>query len=446
MTTATAFPRTPLHTVSPDNPGHGVEYGRFLDCIHCGLCLASCPTYEILGTEMDSPRGRIYLMRAVTDGRIPVDAAVQTHLDSCLDCRACETACPSGVRYHEILEPFRAGLAKTHPPRPLPWPQRLAMRFLFPFRSRSRLALAPVRLLQRSGIDGLLRRTGLMKLLPRSVRAMHDTLPVLERRYPALPEFLPAQGPRRARVVLLLGCVADAVYPDTNYATARVLQKNGCDVLIPRSQQCCGALDLHALNEARARDFARANIAACGFGGDPSAEPDAVISNAAGCGAMLKEYGHHFRGEEFSAAAARFAGKVRDVSEFLMSLGPTPPTHPVPLTATYHDACHLRHGQGISVEPRKLLALVPGLKLIPLPESELCCGAAGSYNLTQPEMAGQLGDRKAAHILATGADAVIAGNVGCLLQMAKHIRDIRPGFRVLHPMDVLWRAYSGDEP
>lgn len=442
---AVSFQRTSLTTVSPDNPGHGVEYGRFLDCIHCGLCLSACPTYEELGTEMDSPRGRIYLMRAVTDGRLPVDDAVQTHLDLCLNCRACETACPSGVKYHQILEPFRAGLARRHGGTSLPWLQRMALRHVLPFRRRSRLALAPLRMAEKLGLAGLGRRLGLSRLLPRAARAMHETLPPLESAGPALPEFLPAEGPRRARVVLLLGCVADAVYPQTNRATAEVLQKNGCDVIIPRAQQCCGALDHHDHNEARAVAFARANVSACGFG-PGGEEPDAVISNAAGCGAMLKEYGSIFRDADFAEAAGRFATKVRDVSEFLMQLGPVAPKRSVPLHATYHDACHLRHGQQIAVEPRKLLAMVPGLTLTPLDETELCCGAAGSYNLTQPAMAERLGRRKADRILATGADAVIAGNVGCLLQIARYVRQSRPDFAVLHPMDVLRRAYGGGHP
>lgn len=422
MTTAPASPsRAALPVVPPDNPGHGVDYRRFQDCIHCGLCNSACPTYETLGTETDGPRGRIYFMRAVTDGRLEADDAVRRHLDLCLNCRACETACPSGVRYHQILEPFRAGLAKAEGSHSsLPRLQRWVLANIFPYRRRNRLALGPARLLQRLHLDRLVSR-----LAPRSLRSMHAMLPRLKPHYGRLPEVLPAQGKRRSRVALFLGCVADAVYPETTVATARVLQANGCEVLIPRSQGCCGALDHHAGNERRTRSFVEANRKA--FAGDA----DAVVVNAAGCGAMLKD--------EYPA---EFAAKVRDISEFLWQLGPVAPKHPLPLRATYHDACHLRHAQQIYAEPRKLLGLIPELELLPLVESELCCGAAGSYNLTQPEMARLLGERKAQRILATGADAVFTGNVGCLMQVTRHLRMQRPDFWVAHPIDALWASYS----
>lgn len=442
MTSAVApTTRTTLDVVPPLNAGQGIDYDRFLDCIHCGLCLSACPTYEVLGTEMDGPRGRIYLMRAVTDGRLDVDEAVRTHLDLCLNCRACETACPSGVKYHQILEPFREGLAKRLPPKPLPWLQRFAMERIFPYRGRSRLALGPLRMLQKIGLGGAVRR--LVSMLPESVRAMHETLPQLAPHYGQLPEMLPAEGKRRARVALFLGCVADGVYPQTNYATAKVLQRNGCEVWIPRSQGCCGALDYHNVNESRAEAFVRANLEAFGYVHASLSEPDAIITNAAGCGAMLKDYAHIYRETDFADAACKFAGKVKDISEFLIGLGMVKPSHPVRMKAAYHDACHLRHGQGIYMEPRELLAAIPGLELVPLGESELCCGAAGSYNLTQPEMSARLGQRKAERILATGADAVLTGNVGCLLQISKHLRQSRPNLEVLHPVDVLWRAYGG---
>jgi glycolate oxidase iron-sulfur subunit len=418
------------------NPGAGVEYARFLDCIHCGLCLSACPTYEETGAEMDSPRGRIYLMRAVADGRLPLDASVRTHLDLCLNCRACETACPSGVKYHQILEPFRAGLGP--PPKPLPWLQRFVLNHVFPYRHRSRVALAPVRLLQQLGLDAAVQR-----LLPRAARSLQETLPPLRKHPGQLPEVLPAEGKRRARVAVFLGCVADAVYPETTLATARVLQKNGCEVWLPRAQGCCGALDYHNHAEGRARAFATANLEAFGFGRSGVPEPDAVVVNAAGCGAMLKEYLGLFRGTELAEAAGKFAARVRDVSEFLVELGPVKPTYPLDIKATYHDACHLRHAQQVYLQPRQLLTMIPGLELVPLAETDLCCGAAGSYNLTEPEMADRLGERKAERILATGAEAVFAGNVGCLLQIAKHLRRRKPGFRVAHPIDALWASYSG---
>jgi len=435
--------RTPL-TVAPAPLGRAVDYDRFLDCIHCGLCLSACPTYEVTGTEFDSPRGRIYLMRAVTDGRLAPDNTVRDHLDLCLNCRACETACPSGVRYHQILEPFRDALeTQLGPRRRLPSVQRWAIERIFPYRTRSRWALAPLRFLQRIGADALLRRTGADRLLPGGLRALQDMLPQLKRHPGQLPTVLPADGRRRARVALFLGCVGDAVFPETNLATARVLQRNGCEVWIPRTQGCCGALDFHNHNGRRASGFAAANLQSFGFGRSNQPEPDAIIVNAAGCGAMLRDYPALFRGTEQAEAAAKFTAKVRDVTEFLVELGPTPPTHPVALTATYHDACHLRHAQGVAAPPRKLLAMISKLKLVPLDESELCCGAAGSYALTQPEMSERLGERKAERVLATGAEAVFTGNVGCVLQIARHVRRRRPSFRVAHPVDALWASYSG---
>ena len=411
----------------PSNPGAGIDYELFLDCIHCGLCLSSCPTYEELGTEMDGPRGRIYLMRAVTDGRLALDAVVRRHLDLWLDCRACESACPSGVQYHKLVEPFRIAMEQSQPASPPSRLLRFALRHVFPFAGRSRLALAPVRLLQRVGIDRWLR-----KFWPRRLRQMHDQLPRLGPHPGRLPELLPAEGVRRARVALFTGCVADAVYPQTNWNTARVLQKNGCEVVVPRSQGCCGALAYHAADERSARAFAEANCRA--FDLDAV---DAVITNAAGCGAQLKEYGH-LAGD----AGAKLAAKIRDISEFLIDLGPVAPTLPLRLKATYHDACHLVHAQRIRSQPRKLLEMIPELQLVPLAESELCCGAAGSYNLTQPEMAERLGRRKAEQILATGASAAFAGNVGCLMQIARFVHESRPTFWIAHPIDALAKSYG----
>jgi glycolate dehydrogenase iron-sulfur subunit len=412
----------------PTNPGVGIDYKLFLDCIHCGLCLSSCPTYEELGTEMDGPRGRIYLMRAVTDGRLALDADVRRHLDLCLDCRACESACPSGVQYHKLVEPFRIALEKAEPAPPPSWVHRFALRHIFPYASRSRFALAPARLLQWLGLD-----RWILKLLPKSLRNMQSMLPRLQPHPGRLPELLPAEGKQRARVALFTGCVADAVYPQTNWNTARVLQRNGCEVIVPRAQGCCGALAYHAADEKAAIQFAAANCAAFDLN-----SVDAVITNAAGCGAQLKEYGH-LLGDD----GAKLAAKVRDISEFLVDLGPVAPILPINLTATYHDACHLAHAQKVRQPPRQLLEMIPGLKLVPLPESELCCGAAGSYNLTQPEMSERLGRRKAERILATGASAVFTGNVGCLMQVSRYIRESHPDFWVAHPIDALAKSYFG---
>jgi glycolate oxidase iron-sulfur subunit len=424
---------TSLPVVAPAQTG--VDYELFLDCVHCGLCLSACPTFVELGTEMDSPRGRIYLMRAATEGRVEVNAHVRRHLDLCLDCRACESACPSGVRYGQLIEPFRAFLARTRPNEgDLSWLQHLVVFHVFPHIRRIRLALTPVRWLQHLGLWQLLQA----RWVPRRLRQMAEMLPRLRSR-PALPGVLPAEGTRRARVALFTGCVADAVFPETTVATARVLQRNGCEVVVPRTQTCCGAIDYHSGREAPAQRFAAANVAAlCGV--------DAVIVNAAGCGAMLKDYGHLLDGTPQAAAGRELASRVRDVSEFLVELGPVKPEHPVALRATYHDACHLCHAQQIRAQPRDLLKMIPGMELLPLAEGEMCCGAAGTYNLTQPEMAGRLGERKADHIVATGAEVVLAGNVGCLMQISRHLRAAGSNAWVAHPVDLLWAAYSGRLP
>ncbi|HXD88216.1 MAG TPA: heterodisulfide reductase-related iron-sulfur binding cluster [Urbifossiella sp.] len=427
-----------------------LDYELLLDCVHCGLCTASCPTYVETSNEADSPRGRIYLMRQVIDGLLPLGNDVKQHLDLCLNCRACETACPSGVQYGRLIEPFREHMEALEPGRSvqnLNALQRFLLFKVFPYRWANRLSLAPARLMQWTGLDWLMKKTGADRLLPKSFRSMSDMLPDLKPHYGHLPEVLEPEGKKRARVALFLGCVADALYPETNLNTARVLQKNGCEVWIPRSQGCCGALHYHAAYESEARRFAAHNCSA--FGAADAAEfakVDAIITNAAGCGAQLKDYAHMMHGTPQAETAARFQSKVRDISEFLMELGPVKPTHSLPIRATYHDACHLRHAQQIAKPPRQLLEMIPGLELVALPESELCCGAAGSYNLTQPEMASRLGDRKAANISSTGARAVFIGNVGCLMQITRHLKKTDPTLWCAHPIDALWASYSGELP
>ncbi len=438
------MPSTPL-PLAPATPKHsaaGIDYELFMDCVHCGLCLGSCPTYVETGDENDGPRGRIYLWRAVNDGRLAPTPEVHHHLELCLECRACESACPSGVQYGKIIGSYKRAMAGRRPAAPtLNWLQRWLLFHLTPYAGRMRRALAPLRLLQRAGLGGLVRQVG--RFLPRSLRLLQEIVPTLEPHYGSLPEMLPAEGKRRARVALFLGCAADAFFPQTNLATARVLQKNGCEVWVPRAQGCCGALHHHAGLEGPARQFAAANCAAFGR---QLGDVDAVINNAGGCGPVLKEYGELLADTPSAGAGAAFAKKVRDVSEFLVELGPIAPTHPLPIRATYHDACGLGHAQKIRQPPRQLLGLIPGLELVPLAESEHCCGAAGSYNLTQPEMSARLGTRKAENILATGARAVIAGNVGCLLQILRHLRGRAPDLWVAHPVDALWASYSGARP
>lgn len=430
----------------PETPGAGIQYDRFLDCVHCGLCTSACPTYLETGNENDSPRGRIYLMRAVTDGRIELTDPVARHLELCLDCRSCETACPSGVQYGRLIEPFRVDMQRqgikseaSHVPN---WFKQAVLYGLFPYANRLRITLAPAKWMQALRLDRLAERIGLMNRLPTPLRRMQRLLPPLTKTPPPLPEVLPARGTRRSRVILFTGCVADAMFRHVHWATARVLQANGCEVLVPRDQVCCGAIHYHSGAGEPALDFARRNVETferLQSGGTI----DAVIVNVAGCGSMLKDYGHI--AHELKADDDRFgcfATKVKDVSEFLIDLGPVTPTNEVRLKATYHDACHLCHAQKIREQPRKLLSMIPGLELVPLTESDICCGAAGSYNLTEPEMADRLGRRKAAHIAETGADAVISANAGCTLQIQAMLRETGHPLPVLHPVELLDRALS----
>jgi len=428
--------------------GQSIDYDKFLDCVHCGLCTAACPTYLETGNENNSPRGRIYLMRAVTDGRLELTDAVKGHLDLCLDCRSCETACPSGVQYGRLIEPFRvemqqAAAAARGRTTTGDWFQRWILYGMFPYPNRLKWALAPARLAQALGLDRFAERMGLMKLLPEKLRRMQRLLPVLPKREPPLPARLPAIGPQRARVALFTGCVADAIFHHVNWATARVLQHNGCEVLIPQSQACCGAIHYHSGAGAPALQLAQQNAAA--FSLD---DVDAVIINVAGCGSMLKDYGHmahELAGDNPALCEPldRFARKVKDISEFLSALGPIPPTGVVERKVAYHDACHLAHAQKIREQPRELLSLVPGLELVPLAESDICCGAAGSYNLTEGEMADRLAARKLAHILATGADTLVSANAGCTLQIQAALRDAGHDIWVAHPMEILDASYRG---
>ena len=438
-----AAPSTVTHgpPSSPtENPGAGIEYGLFLDCVHCGLCTAACPTYVELGNENDSPRGRIYLMRAVTDGRLELNHQVRRHLELCLDCRACETACPSGVQYGKLIEPFRAAMEASGPGdgKTSDWFHKYILFGLFPYRDKLRRSLVPARIAQRFGLDRLLLASGLTKLLGPRLQRLVALLPKLGVDPNPLPNVLPAKGSRRARVGLFIGCVADAMFRETHWATARVLQENGCEVVVNQSQVCCGAIHFHAGNEKPAQAMADTNVAAF-----QATDLDAVIVNVAGCGSMLKDYGHHWQDDRQPQREA-FAGKVKDVNEFLDELGLVPPRGELDVTAAYHDACHLAHAQQVRDQPRNLLKQIPGLKLVDLPESELCCGAAGTYNLTEPELAGRLSRRKLQNVLSTGANVLITANAGCSMQIACEARSQGHVLRVLHPMDLLDLSYRGE--
>ena len=401
-------------------------------CVHCGICLPVCPTYRTLGEEMDSPRGRVYLMRAVAEGRLDITDTYTRHLDLCLGCRACETACPAGVPFGSLLETARADIERAG--RPIR--RRLMDAFVFgvfPYPQRLAIALGLLRRYRRWGLQALVRRAGLLRRFPR-LAAMDALLPEVPRTDFELPEFLAARGRARGRVALLVGCVQRYLFADVNLDTMRLLAAAGWDVVAPRGQGCCGALELHGgrLDAFRAR--ARALAAAL-----PS-DVDWIVTNAAGCGSALRDYAH-WVGDD--AAASRLAARTRDVSELLADADL--PLNPLPLTVTYHDPCHLAHGQRVRTAPRTALARIPGLTLVPLADSELCCGSAGVYNVLEPEMADQLLALKIARIVETGARAVATGNPGCLLQIARGARERGLDLEVVHPVTLLARALRWEE-
>jgi glycolate oxidase iron-sulfur subunit len=397
-----------------------------LDCMHCGICLPQCPTYRVLGQEMDSPRGRVYLMRAVTEGRIGLTDNFLLHMDRCLGCRACETACPAGVPFGRLLEETRGQLERLAR-RPLS--RRLLGRLVlgvFPDRRRLGRLLRATRLYQRSGLRRAVRASGILRPF-RRLAAMEQLLPTTaSREAGALPtETLPV-GPSRGTVALLEGCVQALLFPDVNRATVTLLARAGYRVLVPERQACCGALHLHWGDRAAGRELARRNVAAL-------AEADWVVANAAGCGAAMRDYAHLLPGEP---AAATLAARVRDVSELLAEHVPGP-RRPLDLTVTYHDPCHLAHGQRVREAPRALLRAIPGLRLVDLLDSDLCCGSAGVYNLMEPEIASQLLDRKLDRIAATGAEVVATGNPGCILQIRQGLAARGLAIRVHHPVELL---------
>ena len=416
------------------------------DCVHCGFCLPPCPTYALWSRETDSPRGRIHLLKVAREGKAEITAEFARHFDTCLGCMACVTACPSGVQYDKLVEAARPQIER-HVARPPG--DRLFRRLifaLFPYPGRLRWVALKLWAYQRLGLQRLVRGTGLLNLLPARLRAMEAVAPriALGGVWSSLPKVIPAQGPRRRRVALLLGCVQRVFFAGVNAATARVLAAEGCDVVIPRAQGCCGALMMHSGLEKDAEAMARRFIDAF----EPTlADVDAIAVNAAGCGSTLKEYGRLLRDDPTYAARARtLAGKCRDVSEVLAELEPRAPRHPVPLRVACHDACHLQHAQGVSAEPRQVLAAIPELQVCDVPEGGLCCGSAGIYNLVEPEAADALGRRKAQNVLATGADAVVSSNPGCLLQIGSALgREGRP-LPTMHLMELVDASIQGRRP
>ncbi len=394
-------------------------------CVHCGFCLAACPTYQELGQEMDSPRGRIVLMKQVLEGLIPA-AAAQPHIDRCLGCLACEPACPSGVPYRDLISPYRATVAATAPRTTGEKIRRWLAAQTIPFPARFRLALRGAKLGRMLGalVPGVLRP--MLALAPRDVPAAVT-----------LPRVAPAQGERRARVALLAGCAQQVLEPDINVATIEVLTRNGVEVVVPEAQGCCGGLAWHTGDLAAAQAFARKNLEAF------PADVDAILTNAAGCGSAMHEYHLILRGTPDEARAESFRKRVVDVSAFLAKLGlrEKPAGWPTPQAIAYHDACHLANAQGVRAEPRGLLRDIPGVELREIANAHLCCGSAGTYNLDQPVMADSLGAQKAQAAIATGAMVVATGNIGCLTQVRAHLEKLGSPVRVRHTMQVLRDAY-----
>ena len=411
------------------------------ECVHCGFCLPTCPTYALWGEEMDSPRGRIYLMKLVLEGQVRLDSTFVAHMDNCLGCMACVTACPSGVKYDKLIEATRAQIERNYDRPTLDGLLRRMIFDVFPRPERLRLLLGPMRIYQSSRLQSLIRRSGLLKLLPGSLQAMEALMPSTSAK-PSdadLPECGQAQGERRLRVGLLLGCVQRVLFPEVNAATARVLAAEGCEVAIPRNQCCCGALMIHAGEEKEALNYARRNIDAF-----ERAQVEVVVINAAGCGSNMKDYGYLLRDDpKYAKRAKAFSAQCRDISEVVAELEPRAPRHPIPLKVAYHDSCHLQHAQSLRMQPRAVLGKIPELQLLEVAEAPLCCGSAGIYNLVRPGPAKELGDRKVRNVLATTPDIVASGNPGCLLQLRSGIRLAGSQVPVVHTVELIDASIRG---
>jgi glycolate oxidase iron-sulfur subunit len=418
--------------VISSNPVRDVcDYELLFDCVHCGLCAEACPTYIVTRCEMDSPRGRIYLMKSLAEGRIELDDDAARHLDLCLGCRGCETACPSGVHYGRLIEGARAFVERDHRRGLVDRLKRGAVSAIFPYPNRLQMLLAPLKLVDRLGL-----RSALRAVVPRTIRDWLDLLPPLEANARPLARaatITPSSD--AAAVVMHHGCVAQVLANSENLNTERLLAAAGYRVVQIEPTSCCGALDLHSGNAARARNFARANVRALKNSG-----ADAIVSAASGCSVAIAEYGELLKDEpEFAEDARAVSSRVRDLSSLLLE-APASPKREFRCRVTYHDACHLAHGLGVREAPRKLLASIPGVEIVEMPESDLCCGSAGSYNLTEPTMARELARRKVDNIVATNADYVVLANPGCEFQIAAELRRRGSKIKVVHLADFLAMA------
>jgi glycolate oxidase iron-sulfur subunit len=431
---------TELPSLSSAFDSHHPPSQQIIDsCVHCGFCLPVCPTYTLWHEEMDSPRGRIYLMKMAAQGKAAITPDWVRHFDACLGCMACMPVCPSGVDYGKLIEATRAQIEHQHPRSTA---EKLYRRFifgLFTHPDRLRALRWPLLAYQRSGLQRLLRSTGARKLLPRRLRIMEALLPKLPPRE-SISALTPAQGQRRLRVGLLLGCVQREFFPQVNAATVRVLAAEGCEVVAPGTQPCCGALFVHAGEEQRALALARRTIDLF-----MDINVDVIVTNAAGCGSNVKEYAHLLRDDPaYAHRAASFAGKCKDISEVLADLTPRAMRHPLPWRVAFHDSCHLQHAQGVRLQPRSLLAQIPQLELLEIPEAPICCGSAGIYNLVQPEAANALGDRKAQLIVPLEAKVIVSGNPGCILQLQSSLARLGSETPVLHTIQLVDASIRGE--
>jgi glycolate oxidase iron-sulfur subunit len=418
---------------------HAPSKALIEQCVHCGFCLPVCPTYVLWGQEMDSPRGRIYLMKMASEGAAEMNATWVSHFDSCLGCMACMTACPSGVDYGKLIEATRAQIERKTERSAGEKRHRRFMFENFTQPDRLRRMRLPLLVYQKSGLQAVARGLGLLKLLPKKIQTMEALLPKLGPRA-AVAEVTPAVGTKRRRVGLLLGCVQREFFSQVNAATARVLAAEGCEVVAPEEQPCCGALLVHAGEEAAAVELAKRTIEAF-----ERANVETIVTNAAGCGSNVKEYGHLLRDEpDYAERARAFAANCKDISEVLAGLEPRAKRQPLKLRVAFHDSCHLQHAQGVRLQPRALLSSIPGLELEEIAEAAICCGSAGIFNLVQPDAANELGDRKAELIGPLKADVVATGNPGCILQMQSALARRGQKTPVVHTIQILDASIRGE--
>ncbi|HET7580470.1 MAG TPA: (Fe-S)-binding protein [Bacillales bacterium] len=416
------------------------DESKWADCVHCGMCLQACPTYQELGQEHQSPRGRVHLIKAVAEGKIGLDEMFEDPVFTCLDCRACETACPANVRVGGLIEEARGQVRKAMPLTG--WRgavQKVFLNGIFPHPKRLHALGGTLSFFQKSGLEAVARKIGLLKILPQHLQDMEQIMPKVGK--PVMKkhaEVIPAEGVTKQSVALLTGCIMDVMFSDVNESTIRVLTRNGYEVMIPREQRCCGALHVHAGDRDTGKALAKKNIEAFG-------QADTVLVNAAGCGCALQEYPELFRDDpEWHEKAEAFSAKVVDVSKFLVDHGYRKPEAELKTRVTYHDACHLAHGQGVRSEPRQLLRDIPGVEMVDLPDADRCCGSAGIYNLTHPQMAGALLERKIDDV-PEDVEMISMGNPGCMLQIAMGVQKHGRSEKVVHTMQLLDWAYEKEE-